>query len=746
LADAGHTPRTGSGIEHQGPSDTAKETGRLILKYAANDGHDAVRIWCYRARLEDGAPGWYVPLDDKKGGEADPGAVNAGSAKTGAGTDPLADRLFAEATELARKGWPVFPVKSNKEPLTKHGLLDATRDLNRIRAWWIQWPDANVAVRTGEHLLIIDVDDLSSFHALQARLGELPPTRTVRTPRGGLHFWFQVPPKIDFRCSAGVLASGVDIRGSGGYAVCPPSIGSYEKNEKLITGSWMSENDDEPALLPEEWRQAILALKPRGRVNGASSPIPEGQRNTELTSLAGSMRRRGMSQASIEAALLSENQERCRPMLADGEVKKIAASISRYAPALCFGEDAANDKPSIPPNLPDEFWNSSDQLRAIRLYSHYRYASADAVFGNLLSRIAAYLPNTTRVRTIVNENTSLNFMTAVVGESESGKTLAGGVAKEIFAGDRVLGAIEHCIGSGQGVCEAYMGTIEIPPKHGEKKPEKKRIQVRHNALVMADEGTQILGILARAEEILGAVLCSAFVGEQFGTKNASDMTTRHVTNYCFGLRVNFQPNIIAPLLAQAGIGLPSRFLYLSATDPAAEERCGMFAERPKIEIMKGVKQMHCAKSINEEARERRKNSLCGKLISEPLEKHYLLMLYKVAALLCYIEGRDSVTENDWARSKIVWRTSCEVRDFALHSSQLEQDARLAEQVGISIARQAGISEGEEKIERIVSRIAKYLAEHPGAGDRDIRRNCINNRRGEMPLFSAAMVKARGRLG
>ena len=300
-------PVFGAASSIQGPSDTAKETGRLILKYAANDGHGAVRIWCYRARLENGAPGWYVPLDDKKGGEADTDAVNPESAKTGAGTDPLADGLFEEAAELARKGWQVFPVKRNKEPLTKHGFLDATRDLNQIRAWWIQWPDANVAVRTGEHL------DLGSFQAVQARLGELPPTRTVRTPSGGLHLWFQVPPKIDFRGSVGALAPGIDIRANGSYVVTPPSSGDYEKDGNRITGPWVWETDDEPALLPDEWRKAILALKtnkPKSKAAGeAPDTIPEFTRNVTLTSLAGSMRRRGMSQEAIEAALLVENRE-----------------------------------------------------------------------------------------------------------------------------------------------------------------------------------------------------------------------------------------------------------------------------------------------------------------------------------------------------------------------------------------------------------------------------------------------------
>jgi len=70
-------------------------------------------------------------------------------------------------------------------------------------------------------------------------------------------------------------------------------------------------------------------------------PIPkairEGQRNATLASLAGSMRRKGFGEAAINAALLAENAERCRPQLSESEVAQIARSIGRYAPVAAGG-------------------------------------------------------------------------------------------------------------------------------------------------------------------------------------------------------------------------------------------------------------------------------------------------------------------------------------------------------------------------------------------------------------------------
>ena len=73
----------------------------------------------------------------------------------------------------------------------------------------------------------------------------------------------------------------------------------------------------------------------RGARRGAAAegPIPEGQRNGALVQMAGAMRRRGMGEAAINAALREVNRARCRPPLADAEVDAIAASVSRYDPA-----------------------------------------------------------------------------------------------------------------------------------------------------------------------------------------------------------------------------------------------------------------------------------------------------------------------------------------------------------------------------------------------------------------------------
>jgi len=50
--------------------------------------------------------------------------------------------------------------------------------------------------------------------------------------------------------------------------------------------------------------------------------IKEGSRNSTLTSLAGTMRARGMTEEGIYTALLAENNARSNPPLDEAEVKK----------------------------------------------------------------------------------------------------------------------------------------------------------------------------------------------------------------------------------------------------------------------------------------------------------------------------------------------------------------------------------------------------------------------------------------
>lgn len=247
----------------------------------------------------------------------------------------------------ARHGIPVFPC-NGKVPLVPNGLYAATTDLQLIEQWQKQFPNANIAIPTGEvsGLLVIDIDPrhggLESLAALERKYGPLPVTRKAQTPSGGFHLFFKYPPCVDIRNSAGKLGPGMDVRGNGGYVVAAPSINP----ETLKAYIWLVKIEPNP---PSPWLVELLVAPVAASEPRPEGPIPAGRRNDTLTRIAGAMRRQGCSQEVIEAALFEANLKQCNPPLPDREVRQIAHSVSRYPPAEPPAEHERAEERQEPP-------------------------------------------------------------------------------------------------------------------------------------------------------------------------------------------------------------------------------------------------------------------------------------------------------------------------------------------------------------------------------------------------------------
>lgn len=261
----------------------------------------------------------------------------------------MTNKLLAAALWYARRGWPVFPLSPRgKEPIEKGGFHNATTDEDTIHQWWTRHPEANIGIPTS-FFVCLDVDPRNggdeTLADLTTKHGQLPHTVEAITGGGGSHFLFQHPTSNRIRTTK--IGLGVDVKGDGGYIVVTPSIhpegpkyqweASSRPDEVDIAPIpiWILENLQKPraSTQPAPLSPSSAEAQP-GYRNGMSAgdTIPWGQRNNTLTSLAGSMRRRGMTQDAILAALLAENAARCDPPLPEAEVHKITASVARYAP------------------------------------------------------------------------------------------------------------------------------------------------------------------------------------------------------------------------------------------------------------------------------------------------------------------------------------------------------------------------------------------------------------------------------
>lgn len=242
----------------------------------------------------------------------------------------------------ADKGWQVFPLKpKDKIPACKWADV-ATSEKNQLTGLFEFSPNANIGIATGKRsgITVLDVDashdGYESLAELLAEYGALPETPVAKTGGGGEHIFFNYVPGT--RNSAGKLGRGLDIRSDGGYVVGAGSV--HPSGTKY---EWVVLPSKTPLADMPQWMVELLAEKEAAPAQEVATNIISGERNNALTKVAGSMRRKGHSEAGITAALLVYNQEHCNPPLSEREVMDIARSVTRYEP-----QDVVKVKPPLP--------------------------------------------------------------------------------------------------------------------------------------------------------------------------------------------------------------------------------------------------------------------------------------------------------------------------------------------------------------------------------------------------------------
>lgn len=291
---------------------------------------------------------------------------------------------YAHAVAYARRGWPVIPLHSpvagggcscgssdcrtpGKHPRTVNGLKDSSTAEEQIKAWWSQWPDANVGIVTGPAagIWVLDIDPdkggADSLRDLERTYGPLPHTIEVVTGGLGRHIYFGYPNSGRVvKSTAGVVADGIDTRGVGGMIVAPPSRHASGRSYEWEV---CSDPDDTPLEATPEWLLTILQAETR-HAGSAPAPLPgkvvDGQRNQLLLTTAGALRARGLEPAEIEAALLAMNALRCDPPLAESRVRKMAASTRNWEAGELTGLNAAD--PAGPVRVPTALQDRIDLL------------------------------------------------------------------------------------------------------------------------------------------------------------------------------------------------------------------------------------------------------------------------------------------------------------------------------------------------------------------------------------------------
>ncbi|MEW6351708.1 MAG: phage/plasmid primase, P4 family [Thermodesulfobacteriota bacterium] len=264
----------------------------------------------------------------------------------------MPNELLDTALLYARDGLLVFPVHGidetgrctcgrrscknpAKHPASPRGLRDATIDSSQIDTWWGNGQAHNIGIATGagSGVFVLDVDGdegADSLRELEATNEPLPATWTALTGRG-MHLYFRLPEGFQVRNSASKIAGGLDIRGSGGYVVAPPS-------HHISGRHYVWEVNGNPKNVPladsPEWLSLLLARgggksKKSDPKEDRPSILREGQRDDTLLRLAGGwIRKLSLEETAVLAH--SWNAQYCRPPLPTAQVDKIIQQASKY--------------------------------------------------------------------------------------------------------------------------------------------------------------------------------------------------------------------------------------------------------------------------------------------------------------------------------------------------------------------------------------------------------------------------------
>lgn len=232
--------------------------------------------------------------------------------------------ILKSALNYAQGHYKVFPIQyhSKSKQVLASWLNEASTDENLIYQWF-ENTRFNVGVRTGNGLVVIDVDNKNHKNGMvviKKFMKEFPKTKIVKTPNNGIHIYYRVDREIHNKVD---LYPGIDIRGEHGYVL---GAGSELDNGKyeLFTDYPIAQADENVYEFIEKKEQK------KEKRDQKTSEIYQGQRNDTLFRLGCLLQRSGLSDEAIESCLILENKNRCRPPLEDKEVEAIIISVFKY--------------------------------------------------------------------------------------------------------------------------------------------------------------------------------------------------------------------------------------------------------------------------------------------------------------------------------------------------------------------------------------------------------------------------------
>jgi hypothetical protein len=273
------------------------------------------------------------------------------------GLHPIVEGVNSKAP--IKKGWEGQVYAPDKELRELFGAAPAGHGIGTV---------------TGEGFIVVDLDVGEGKNGLESvkTLPPLPRTLTSITRSGGRHHFFRIPAGVTIRNSVSKLAPGVDIRGTGGQVVLPPTVIDGAPYTWDVTApnymadlpaSWLS-------LLQQDRAPGPEGVKPAGSTPSAASPsgAPVRQRIRKAADVAFEADRRARYMATLTDLSVQGQGGNAVMMRAAFHAKEMSRNVDEALDAL-VGWNLRCAEP---------VWARSDLTRAIE--------NSEAVYGAGLDR------------------------------------------------------------------------------------------------------------------------------------------------------------------------------------------------------------------------------------------------------------------------------------------------------------------------------------------------------------------------
>ncbi len=400
------------------------------------------------------------------------------------------------------------------------------------------------------------------------------------------------------------------------------------------------------------------------------SKAPEGERNSTLFKAAANLFELVAAGALQESAVLDALRDACqanRLIQDDGESsfdKTVASArrrgfdnprdLSGVGLHARVGGSATSEPEPVRFNdflrLERGFWPERESLQHIYLAALSRMCSPWAVFANCVVRALAMVRPCIVLPDVIGSRGSLNFFAVVAAPSGLGKSVAEDVAADLMNVD----VRQRNLGSGEGLVDAYVRPAD--------KETGEPAGLHESVLFVADEGDSLRALGSRSGATLPAILRSAFSGKKLGFAYRGNDRHLDAHSYRLTMLVNVQPAKAGVLLDDQTGGLLQRFMWFPGTDQRIDAQNPNWPGPlvlPSGDSWKYPREL----TIPAEARDLIKDGAVARNRGEPdpIDGHALFAREKLAFAIAVIDGRDTMSSDDWRLAGTVSRVSDHTR-------------------------------------------------------------------------------------